>query len=384
MRVLLFSPLAGRDPDSGDTVYTKSLIDHPPDGVIYTTYAEALDAGTVTIRGRRPKHGSRSVLDVGIGGLRAIELGLRRSGLMFCEPTWFVTIDETAFDLVHQHLFALRQVKSRVPVVTSAGLPLPVLYAEREQWSRPRLAMANGLENAFRRSARIDNPWIACRAGNLMTVYSEHFADYLIHRGVAADSVSVCGTALPDEAVPPRCSNGTTLGFVGRDFRRKGGDLVLQAFDALAGRHPDLRLRIVTTSAARSSIGPLGSRVDAFFDEPNTRVVGTHLPRIDILVQPTRADCGAPYGMLEAMRAGAAVVTSTSPWLDERLHSPGVVRVENDVAAVAAAIDRLLVPEVLSQAQTAARSLWREEFSMELLTSRLHQAYRQAAATPLR
>ena len=44
-RVLLLSPLPGLDPPSGDVVYTQELLAHPPAGVDYETYAQALAAG---------------------------------------------------------------------------------------------------------------------------------------------------------------------------------------------------------------------------------------------------------------------------------------------------------------------------------------------------
>jgi hypothetical protein len=56
---------------------------------------------------------------------------LRRVGVMYREPTWFVTIEPGAFDLVHQHLFSVRQIGDRLPVVSTGGYPLEVLYGAR-------------------------------------------------------------------------------------------------------------------------------------------------------------------------------------------------------------------------------------------------------------
>jgi hypothetical protein len=140
MKALLFSPVPGRDVAGGDTSYTESLLADPPDGVTYTTYADALDEGSMVLRGRRPDKGRAGRSDIGLFGLRTGEAAARKSGLMFAEPLWFATVDPAAFDVVHLHLFSLRQVDSAVPVVSSAGYPLNVLYHEGRGWSASRTA----------------------------------------------------------------------------------------------------------------------------------------------------------------------------------------------------------------------------------------------------
>ena len=83
MRVLLLSPIAGRDPLSGDTSYTDALLADPPVGVGYVRYDQALADGSLRIRGRKGASG-----DAGWLALRGAELALRRAGVMFREPTW--------------------------------------------------------------------------------------------------------------------------------------------------------------------------------------------------------------------------------------------------------------------------------------------------------
>jgi glycosyltransferase involved in cell wall biosynthesis len=376
MDVLLFSPVRGIDPASGDVAYTEALLDDPPPGVRYTTYDQAVDDGRVRVRGRRPRRGSFGAGDAAILMARGAELSLRRAGVMYREPTWFVTIGPGAFDVVHQHLFAVRQVGRRTPVVSSAGYPLPVLYAGREHWSARRLATATALERAYSRLMDVHNPWLRGAAGNLMTVYTEHFRSYLTARGVDADHIAVCSTALPGSDPPIDRSHGLTLGFVGRDFELKGGDVAVGAYARLRAGYPDLRLRVITGRAIRPHV-TVGDGVDVLTDVSSDEVVRDHLPEIDLLLLPTRADCGAPYALLEALRSGTPVITSTFPWLDERLEPPAVTRVAVDEGAVAAAAEALLDPDRLAAAGRAARELWSRAFSMEVLHSQLARAYRQ-------
>ena len=148
MQVLLLSPVAGVDVGGGDVTYTEALLAHPPAGVTYTTYTDALEAGSLVERGRRLRHGRPRPADVAILGARAAEAVLRRSGVLFREPYRFLTVDPDAFDLVHAHVFAMRQVGSDVPLVTSSGFPLPVLYRDRFGWPARRAAAVGGGERA--------------------------------------------------------------------------------------------------------------------------------------------------------------------------------------------------------------------------------------------
>ena len=139
-------------------------------------------------------------------------------------------------------------------------------------------------------------------------------------------------------------------------------------------------MRLITAGSAVVSV-EAGDGIDVVTDASSVEVVRDHLPEIDVLVLPTRSDCGAPYAVLEALRAGIPVVTSTSPWLDERLVPPAVLRADGrDPAALAAAIEHLLDPEHRDGARAAARSLWADQFSTAVLGRQLLAAYRRVAS----
>ena len=148
------SPVVGVDPPGGDLAYTEALLAHPPDGVAYTTYVEALAEGSLVERGRRPRHGRFRPVDAPVLGARVVEHGLRRAGVLFREPYRYLTPDPDAFDLVHAHLFPVRFVGPGLPLVTSSGLPLPVLYGNRFGWTS-----ADRVAPAPRPSASWPRPW---------------------------------------------------------------------------------------------------------------------------------------------------------------------------------------------------------------------------------
>jgi len=377
LRVLLVGPITGYDPPSGDLAYTEALLADPPEGVRYTVLHHALDAGTARMRGRKPWHGTSRAVDLLLFCVRSIELGIRRFGAMFREQTLYLSVEEGSFDLIHQHLFPVRLLGAQLPTVSSAGYPLTELYQAREGWSSRRLRLALGLEDGLARVGGTHQPWLRPSRTGILTVYTPFFQDWLIARGVPRFRIRVAGTALPDLPTFPRSSDGRTLGIVARDFQRKGGDLALDTFRRLRSEDSSWRCVVATTRGGVVSDLTREPGVEVHWDLPRSQVLNSLLPRVDVLLALSRSDCGAPFGVLEALHAGVGVVLSDIAWLDPRLEGPAVARVPLEPAAAANAVVRLLEPGPAALSD-AAVALWQKQFSMPVLHADLLDAYHQA------
>lgn len=189
----------------------------------------------------------------------------------------------------------------RVPAVYSIDATLKQLNAFGplyDYWggrSAVRFAVRDALERAFLRRMALLTPWSEWAARSMREDY-----------GIDPDRVRVLppgidlsfwhpAPALRDPARTPRAI------FVGGDFERKGGDLLLEVFRRrFRGR---LELDLVT-------------RADVP-EEPGVRVhtgLGPNDPRLralyqgaDFLVLPTRADCFSMAGM-EALGCGLPLI----------------------------------------------------------------------------
>lgn len=379
LRVLLFSPLAGRDPLSGDTSYTEALVRQPPAGVTYVTYDAALDDGSVVELGRRPRRGRRFQPLIFL--LRSVETMLRATGLMFREPTWWIRVEPGRYDLVHQHLFVLRQCGPLTPVLSSAGYPLTVPYRDRDGWSPFRIQVATMLERAYAVATDAHVPWLRCQStGGHMAVYSDAFRDWLVKRGVARDSVLLVGTFLEWAPLPPpELRTERAAAFIGRAFDAKGGPVALGAFHLLRLDNPGWTMTVVTSAQDAARI-PEAEGLTVFADLDRHTILTSVLPATSVLLAPTHSDCGVPYALLEALRAGVCVVTSRLEWMDERLTGPGVRRVEPtalDVAEAALDIARDPVEE-----SRGARRLFDHRYTAKVWhEAELLPAYRAASAS---
>ena len=376
LRVLLHSPTADLDPLSGDTTYTETLLAYPPPGVEYTSYAQALSDGRLVRRGRRPRVATNlRAADLAILGVRTAESLLRRRW-MFREETWFVSIDPTAFDLVHNHIFTLRQVGTRLPMMSSAGYPLSELYRFREGWPAARASRADALETMYARAVGSHRAGYWAPHPDLLSVYTDRYAEWLTGRGVPAERIAVVRQGLPDATVaePPR---EDTIGFIGRDFARKGGLEAVAAFEQIRRQLPRARMLVITDERSLPASVRRTAGVEVVSGAPREDVLNLHLPRMSVLLAPTRSDCGVPYAVIESLRAGVPVILSTSPWLDERLSGPGAPRAGrvDDVARLAL--------EILHDPARArsARDHAREQFESLLSLAAWHDDLRRAYAS---
>ena len=384
MNVLLVSPVAGRDIAGGDVSYTEALLAHPPDGVTYTTYPEALAAGTLVERGRTPGStpGRWTATDAGILAARAVEHGLRRTGRLFREPYWYLTVDPDAFDLVHAHVFSVRLVDTHQPLVTGSGFPLPVLYEDRFHWPRPKVDRAARADRRLSRTAGAELWWAPPRRAARTIVQSEHYKQWLVDAGADPARVAVLPLGLDGAALEPRGGPPTTVGFVSYNFEGKGGPVVLRAFRELVAEHPEAKLLIVGSEPQ-----PLDPALPPGSVEWHGRVSRAELfhdllPRIDVMTLPTTCDSGPPYAVLEALQRGVPVVASDLPWLGEVLVPPAGPRVPADTAGVAGALSQLFDPDHYRAASAAAVELFRSQFSMDVLSDRIGETYRAAVAAP--
>lgn len=94
------------------------------------------------------------------------------------------------------------------------------------------------------------------------------------------------------------------VGFVGNDFKRKGGDLLLEAHQMHLA--DDVHLVLVTN--AKFNTGGL-KNVTVLNSIPREELLNSVLPRFSILAHPARIDW-SPYSIIEALAAGLPIVAS--------------------------------------------------------------------------
>jgi glycosyltransferase involved in cell wall biosynthesis len=198
------------------------------------------------------------------------------------------------------------------------------------------------------------------RAAGLVT-WSEWAARSLVaDYGADASKVLVAHPGAGPEffSIPERNGEGLpTILFVGGDFHRKGGDLLLRAFETLRGR---ARLILVTGE----DVGVIPGVETVSGATPGSQLLLDAYARADIFCLPTRGDC-TPVVLGEAMAAGLPVVTTGVGSNSEtvRAGTDGLLVAPGDGPALDAALGHLIGDPGLRLAMgRVARDRARERF----------------------
>jgi glycosyltransferase involved in cell wall biosynthesis len=137
------------------------------------------------------------------------------------------------------------------------------------------------------------------------------------------------------------------VAFLGTLEPRKGVDLLVEAFDRIAERHPGTQLVIAggrgwaaaQTEAAMATMRHPGALVrTGYLDDA---VVPVLLRRAAAVVYPARAE-GFGLPVVEALAAGAPVITTAGSVMDELAAGAALTFAPEDVAALADLIDQTL------------------------------------------
>lgn len=147
------------------------------------------------------------------------------------------------------------------------------------------------------------------------------------------------GVKLPVLDHPPVAADGSgpvRLLFVGGDFARKGGQVLLAAVAALQG---DVQLDVVTQSDVPSTAGVVVHRGL----RPSSPELEALYRSADVAVLPTLGDA-SPHAVVEALAYGLPVVTTAVGAIAEVVtdSEDAVIVPPGDVAALTAALQRLV------------------------------------------
>ena len=212
------------------------------------------------------------------------------------------------------------------------------------------------------------------RRARTVTTWSQWAKDSLVRDyGVAADAVSVIppGTTLsnfPDPSTRgPRRPGPMRILFVGGDFVRKGGDLLLDVFRKHLRRSCELHM--VTNADI-----PTGDGVWSY------RGIKPHSPDLlalcaeaDVFAFPTRADC---FGVVlsEAMASSLPIVTTRVAAIPEAITDgqSGFVIESGDAEALRDRLERLAAsPDLRARMGRSSRRVGEDRFDMDKNANRI-------------
>ena len=197
-------------------------------------------------------------------------------------------------------------VSSRGPLAVPVLLDLDATDAQMEDWAPwywgrssrtgPAAAFAAWRERAIFRQVSLFTPWSEWAATGLRDV------------GVDPERIRILPPGLDLERWKPAPATDPSRRlrglFIGGDFVRKGGDLLIDAAKCL---QDEVEIDIVT----RGRVGPLPSNVRSWRLERDDPQLAALLAEADFFALPSRAEC---FGIatIEAMASGIATIVSNA------------------------------------------------------------------------
>lgn len=222
-----------------------------------------------------------------------------------------------------------------------------------------------------RRSPRLVRAML--RGADAITVLSREIEDAALRLGGA--NVTLLPNPVRLDSPAANAGPGRQVLFAGEIGRRKGVDVLLDAWSRVAPAHPDATLLLVGPPTEPELLEnlPPAARYGGVLDRDQVR---DETRRAYLAVLPSRAEA-MPMFILEAMAAAVPVVSTTVgaiPWL---LEEGGLVVAAGDARALAAGLDDLLRrPERRDELARAARARIETHFSTAAFARRVDELYR--------
>ncbi len=368
MKVLLVAPLDPIIPKNlkflmgGENTFTRMLLANPPDGVDYIYFEDALRDGLVEYL---PWQKFLSWLVK----LRILPLSAGSQCFKILEN----------FDLIHCHAYSIKIEGRKVPVILSVSSSNFLFLRDYLGWPLWRIKFLTFIKKVvFKNLEVLDSDTNLERAAKLI-VFSNYASKIYQKLGAEKSKIEVIYPGLSRRSVSQkRRERQINILFAGVWFERKGGPLLLKAFDTLSSKYDGLRLTMLGPVPKKYNFKNLNIFQKDFV--PYKNLLNGFYPRADIFVLVPPLTEG--YGLVveEAQSFGIPTIVSRICALPELVADgkTGFVIKPGSVNELVEKLEVLIVNQSLRKKMgEAAKKRFDGQFSIERSNEKLLAIYRQ-------
>lgn len=356
--------LIGPPQEGGEGVYVKEVFDNPPDGVSYSL-SQQFHSGTARAR-----------------CCRVQEVLLNRAVYPFLRYSFGFRVLRLKgdLDLVHVHSLPTKiHSRRRVPIVMSAGSSHYINVRDYEKWDARKIQRRYRLARAIYRPLGICDELLNADEVARIYTFSDWARAIYIQHGLPREKVDVIAPGFDVPPLPePRAEREqVNFLFIGREFVRKGGPLLVEAFARLRASHPNVWLTIVTRDVEQVRQAA-GITVQPFTDR--AKLYGEIYPAADVFVMPTAAE-GWGFTNAEAMSFALPVISTNISAIPEIVDDgqTGLLVEPGDGEALLRAMRRLAESRDLREAMgRRGRERFIANFSRDVFRGKLLEFYTAA------
>lgn len=172
-------------------------------------------------------------------------------------------------------------------------------------------------------------------------------------------------------------TEGAVVGTIANHYKTKGLDILLQAFAQLVEKLPNTRLVLIGDGPERHVLENLATdlgiaaRVQFIGQKENA---AQYLKAFDVFVLPSRKE-GFPYTLLEALAAGAPIVTTDAGGNPEAVGNAAVVIAPENPGLLSMHIQKLLVDPTLRHDLATRAILQSQKFHASAMIEQTRRVY---------
>ena len=369
IRVLLVSPLDPKKPGNlkflvgGENTYTRTLLANPPKGVIYTHHLDALSRGLIEY----------TVLQ----GLLSMFVKFRILPLSSGSQCLKI---KGEFDLVHAHCYSVQITGKKLPIVLSDSSSNYLFLRDYLNWPKWRIKFGYFIRRVlFNRFGVVDADTNLEKAKRLI-VFSKFASKVHTKLGAREQKIELIppGLFLPKMRQKKNYKRIKIL-FVGIWFERKGGHLLLQAYNKLSKKFSNLKLTIIGSIPKKYNIDGLNINQKDYV--PRERLLREYFPNTDILVLvPPKAE-GFGFVVLEALSFGIPTIVSdvyALPEIVENAKTGFVIQTGNSAQLVEKLEVLINDPKLRLKFGEQAIKRFKEKFTSGVMNKKLLSVYKKA------
>lgn len=354
----------------GDNAYTDTLLQYPPAGVRYHHYEDLMVKSQV----RKMKNLYRT-------GPRLVRWGILPPDL------WAeYLVSDFIPDLLHIVSFTAKvRFPNAVAVPTILHISSPSItdLMVKRDWDKRRVARFYRWKKLYLRMVGAHHYALNPDQAAEVLVQSKYGRDLLseygnetarraqvIYPGQPCRRDGVTRSYLPRTRI--------TFLFVGSDFERKNGPLVIEAFRRVRASCPFCKLILIGKPADGKHIEMEG--ISHRFSVPREEMMERYYPEADVFVLPTNAEGSFAYSIFEAMSFGMPVITANEWAMPELIQDGenGFLLASDDLNGLIECMMRLATSsDLLIRMRKRSTEIFLRKFSIETHNEHLSRIYDQ-------
>lgn len=369
MKILLVSPVDSKKPGKakfltgGENTYTRTLLKNPPPKVKYIHYSEALKKGLIETT-----------------PLQTVLTYLIKFRILPLSPRILCFKIKSHFDLIHAHAHAIKISGIKTPIILSDSSSNIVFLRYYLGWSDIRVKLTYFLKKTLEKSLGIYDQELNPQESLLM-VWSNSAKKIKKDFGIEEKKIFVIPPGIEKPKIKKKKNqkkNSIHILFIGIWFKRKGGHLLVKAFESLKQKYPTLKLTLIGSL-------PKGFKLSKdIIHKPyiNRRdLISQIYPDTDILVLVPETAEGYGMVLLEASFFKIPAIVSSIFALPEIVdhNKTGIVITPGSIKELSLALSKLIKnPIFRAKLGENARRKYLNQFWVKQTNKELLKAYQES------